>query len=89
MMSQVVLPLALAVIMFAMGLGLVPADFARVIKKPAGFTLGALMQVVALPWVGYFFASQWVDVPYLAVGIMLLADLVCIITAVFVVQFYF
>ncbi len=73
MLTQVVLPLALAVIMFAMGLGLVPADFARVFKKPSGFTIGALMQVVALPWIGYVFASQWTDVPYLAVGIMLLA----------------
>lgn len=73
MLTQVVLPLALALIMFAMGLGLVPADFARVIKKPAGFTLGALMQVIALPLVGYAFAMQWTEVPYLAVGIMLLA----------------
>jgi len=73
MLTQVVLPLALGLIMFAMGLGLVPADFARVVKEPRGFTIGALMQVIALPLVGYAFASQWTDVPYLAVGIMLLA----------------
>lgn len=71
--SQVILPLALAAIMFAMGLGLVPADFARVVKEPRAFTLGALMQVVALPLVGLAFATFWTDVPYLAVGIMLLA----------------
>lgn len=75
MLTQVVLPLALGLIMFAMGLGLVPADFARVVKKPKGFTLGALMQIVALPLVGYAFASQWTDpaTAYIAVGIMLLA----------------
>lgn len=71
--TQVILPLALAAIMFAMGLGLVPADFARVVKEPRAFTLGALMQVVALPLVGLAFAALWTDVPYLAVGIMLLA----------------
>ncbi len=71
--SQVVLPLALGIIMFAMGLGLVPADFGRVAKQPRAFTLGALMQVIALPLVGLAFASMWTDVPYLAVGIMLLA----------------
>lgn len=71
--AQVILPLALASIMFAMGLGLVPADFARVVKQPRAFTLGALMQVIALPLVGLAFAAFWTDVPYLAVGIMLLA----------------
>lgn len=71
--AQVALPLALATIMFVMGLGLVPADFTRVVKEPRAFTLGAAMQVLALPAMGLLFASFWADVPYLAVGILLLA----------------
>ncbi len=48
-MLKVGLPIALAIIMFGMGLGLTLADFMRVFKKPKAFLLGAFLQVVILP----------------------------------------
>ena len=39
--TDLILPLALAFIMFALGLGLTGADFLRVIKQPKDFFVGA------------------------------------------------
>lgn len=47
--SGVVLPAILAFIMFALGLGLRPIDFARVLREPAALALGVLCQFVLLP----------------------------------------
>ncbi|MEO1338735.1 MAG: bile acid:sodium symporter, partial [Myxococcota bacterium] len=71
--TQVALPLSLAFIMFAMGLGLTRADFARVIVQPRDFLVGAVLQTAVLPVVAFAIASLWSLTPELAVGIMLLA----------------
>ena len=47
--TDIFLPLALAFIMFALGLGLTGADFLRVIKQPKDFFVGALSQIILLP----------------------------------------
>ena len=47
-MLKVGLPIALAIIMFGMGLGLTVADFTRVFRKPRAFLTGA-GRVIAAP----------------------------------------
>ncbi|HEY0588726.1 MAG TPA: bile acid:sodium symporter family protein [Pseudoduganella sp.] len=47
--STVLLPVALAFIMFSLGLGLTPADFARIVKQPRALLVGVLCHFVLLP----------------------------------------
>lgn len=70
---DVVLPLALAFIMFALGLGLTLDDFARVARQPKDFLVGALAQIVLLPVVGFALVSLWDLPPELAIGVMIIA----------------
>ena len=49
LVTDIFLPIALAFIMFALGLGLTGADFLRVIKQPKDFFVGAVSQVILLP----------------------------------------
>ena len=70
---DVVLPLALAFIMLALGLGLTFDDFARVVRRPRDFAVGALSQIVVLPAVAFALASVWPMAPELALGLMIIA----------------
>ena len=70
---DVVLPLALAFIMLALGLGLTFDDFARVVRQPRDFAVGALSQIVLLPAVAFALASIWPMAPELALGLMIIA----------------
>ena len=70
---DVVLPLALAFIMLALGLGLTFDDFARVVRRPRDFAAGALSQIVLLPAVAFVLASVWPMAPELALGLMIIA----------------
>ena len=47
--TDIILPIALAFIMFALGLGLTGGDFLRVVKKPRDFFVGAISQIIVLP----------------------------------------
>ena len=47
--STVLLPAALAFIMFSLGLGLTPADFGRIVKQPRALLVGVLCHFVLLP----------------------------------------
>lgn len=69
----VFLPLALAIIMFSLGLGLTVADFARVASRPKAFAVGALAQLVAIPIAAYAMAIAFGLPAELAVGIMILS----------------
>src|SRR5262245_45846859 len=72
--TDVVLPLALAFIMFALGLGLVADDFYRVfIRRPKDFLVGAFSQMVLLPAVAFLLVLVWPLRPELAVGVMIIA----------------
>ena len=71
--TDVFLPLALAFIMFALGLGLTVADFARVAKAPRDFLIGAVSQLVLLPAVAFALVSVWSLPPELALGVMIIA----------------
>ena len=71
--TDVVLPVALAFIMFALGLGLTFDDFARVATRPRDFIVGALSQIVLLPVVAFLLVSVWPLPPELALGVMIIA----------------
>lgn len=72
-MAEVVLPLALAFIMFALGLGLTGDDFARVARRPKDFAAGLLSQIVLLPLVAFTIVSVWPVAPAIALGVMIVA----------------
>ena len=71
--TEIVLPLALAFIMFALGLGLTFDDFARVARRPRDFLVGAMSQIVLLPAVAFLLVSVWSMPPELALGVMIIA----------------
>ena len=51
--TAVFLPLALAFIMFALGMGLTAEDFLRVANQPTDFFVGALSQIILLPIIAF------------------------------------
>lgn len=67
------LPLALAIIMFSLGLGLTVRDFTRIALEPKSFSVGALAQLVGIPVAGFAIASIFGLPPELAVGLMILS----------------
>ncbi len=67
------LPLALAFIMFSLGIALTFGDFARVVRYPRDFVIGALSQIIVLPTVAFVLASLWPMEPELALGLMIIA----------------
>ena len=71
--TDVFLPLALAFIMFALGLGLTGADFLRVLKQPKDFFIGAVSQIVLLPIIAFVLINIWPISPELAIGVMIIA----------------
>ena len=71
--TDVVLPIALAFIMLSLGLGLAVGDFARVAKQPRDFLVGAVAQVVLLPVAAFVLVSIWPLAPELALGVMIIA----------------
>jgi len=73
LVAEVVLPIALAFIMFALGLGLTFDDFARVARRPRDFVVGALSQILLLPAVAFLIVSLWSLPPELALGVMIIA----------------
>ena len=70
---DVILPLALAFIMFALGLGLTGNDFLRVAKQPRDFFVGAFSQIIILPIIGFILVTIWPIAPELAIGVMIIA----------------
>lgn len=67
------IPGALAVIMFGMGLGLTGADFSRLLRYPRAVSLGLLGQMVLLPLVALGLCLALRLPPPHAVGLMLIA----------------
>lgn len=77
LVTDILLPISLAVIMASMGLALVPGDFARVVKAPRAFAVGAVGQILLLPLLAFALALAWLALfdppPALAMGFVLLA----------------
>ena len=71
--TDIFLPLALAFIMFALGLGLTGADFLRVLKQPKDFLVGAISQIILLPIIAFILIMIWPISPELAIGVMIIA----------------
>ncbi|MEO9572692.1 MAG: bile acid:sodium symporter family protein [Tateyamaria sp.] len=70
---NVVLPLSLAIIMLSLGIGLTVSDFARVLRAPKAFGVGATAQVILLPLAAYATVTVFGLPPAIAVGFMLLS----------------
>ena len=71
--TDVILPLALAFIMFVLGLGLTGADFLRVVKQPRDFFVGSFSQIILLPIIAFLLIKIWPIAPELAIGVMIIA----------------
>ena len=71
--AQIILPLALAFIMLALGVGLTPADFRRIFAQPKAFLVGAALQFFSLPLLAIALVAFLPAPPVLKVGIVLLA----------------
>lgn len=72
-LSGVLLPLALAFIMFSLGLGLTPADFVRIVRQPRALIVGAVCHFVVLPLVCFAMLKVAGLPAAFAVGFMILA----------------
>ena len=71
--TDVVLPIALAFIMFSLGLGLSISDFARILIKPKEFFVGFISQLIILPLIALILVFIWPLSPEIAIGVMILA----------------
>ena len=71
--TDIILPLALAFIMFVLGLGLSGADFLRVVKQPRDFFVGSFSQILILPFIAFILVKIWPIAPELAIGVMIIA----------------
>ena len=71
--TSLLLPLALAVVMLGMGLGLVPDDFKRIARYPKAVAVGTACQVLLLPLIGALI-TQVIPMPAeIAVGLLIVA----------------
>ena len=66
-------PIALALIMLTLGLGLTTSDFTRVIKRPKDFLVGLICQVILLPIIAFVLIKILNVQPALALGVMIIA----------------
>ena len=67
------LPIALAIIMFGLGLSLTVGDFRRVARSPKAVVVALVLQILVLPLVAFGLVVAFDVDPLLAVGVMLLA----------------
>lgn len=66
-------PIALALIMLGLGLGLTTQDFTRVIKNPKDFIIGLICQLILLPIIAYILILVFKTPIELALGVMIIA----------------
>ena len=70
-------PIALALIMLGLGLGLTTQDFARVLKAPKDFLIGFISQLIILPIVAFILIKilgTFIEIsPEIALGVMIIA----------------
>lgn len=72
-LTTVALPLALAVVMFGLGLSLTVGDFARIGRQPKAVVIALVLQLVVLPALCFGLVLLFDLEPLLAVGLLLLA----------------
>ena len=66
-------PIALALIMLALGLGLTSQDFLRVAKQPKDFLVGLVCQLILLPIIAFLLLKIFNLPLEIAVGVMIIA----------------
>ena len=66
-------PIALALIMLGLGLGLTGKDFLRVIQNPRDFFVGLICQLILLPIVAYILILIFNTSVEIALGVMIIA----------------
>ena len=66
-------PIALALIMLGLGMGLTINDFKRVITNPKDFTVGIICQLILLPIIAYIIVLILRLPIELALGLMIIA----------------
>ena len=71
--TDIFLPLALAFIMFSLGLSLTGSNFLKVAQRPRDFFIGAFSQIIILPFIGLILVTIWPLSPELAIGVMIIA----------------
>ena len=72
--SNIFLPLAIAFIMFSLGLGLKLSDFTKIFSQPKDVLVGLSSQIIILPLVAFIIILIFPSLsPELAVGVMLIA----------------
>ena len=71
--TDLILPIALAFIMFSLGLGLSLNDFTRIFLKPKEFIVGFASQLIILPIVALILVLILPASPEIAIGVMILA----------------
>ena len=73
LLSQIALPVSLAIMMFSMGLALRVDDFSRVFRKPEAAILGIALQLLMLPVLAWLVIELWQLSTLAAAGLLLLA----------------
>ena len=66
-------PIALALIMLGLGLGLTTKDFIRVINNPKDFIIGLICQLILLPIIAYILILVFKTPIEIAIGVMIIA----------------
>ena len=66
-------PIALALIMLGLGLGLTTQDFTRVAKQPKDFLVGLICQLIILPIIAFVLIKIFNTPLELALGVMIIA----------------
>ena len=66
-------PIALALIMLGLGLGLTTQDFVRVLKQPKDFFIGFVCQLIVLPIIAFLLIKILNTPLELALGVMIIA----------------
>lgn len=71
--EQYLLPVALWLVMYAMGVGLKPRDFSHIVENSRAFFLGVGSMLILVPIVGTALAIGFAPTPALTMGLILLA----------------
>ena len=71
--SKLLLPIALSMLMFGIGLSLTLDDFRKIAGKPRGLFAGLVSQMIVLPFIAFLIAASVQLPPELKVGIIIIA----------------
>ncbi|WP_246210210.1 bile acid:sodium symporter family protein [Nocardioides piscis] len=72
-LTEIGLPIALAIIMFGLGLDLTVADFKRIVREPKAAAIALACQIVLMPIICFGLVALFDLPPLLGIGMLLLA----------------